>query len=86
MTKNPLLDRQALPAFSAIEAAHVEPGIRALLDELREELRVLERQAAPTWEGVIVPLEALGDRLGSAWGIVGHLMGVRNNDDLRAAF
>jgi len=86
MTENPLLVREGLPAFSAIEVGHVEPGLRALLAELREELRALEADVKSSWEGVVVPLEALGDRLAVAWGTVGHLMGVRNGDELRAAF
>ena len=74
------------PRCSAIEPAHVEPAIRALIAELRESLAQLEAGVQPTWAGVVIPLEALGERLGRAWGIVGHLMGVRNDDDLRAAY
>ena len=33
----------------------------------------------------MAPLEALTDRLQRAWGTVGHLMGVKNSDALRAA-
>ena len=84
--KNPLLDPVGLPSFSRVESAHVEPGIRALIAELSEALAELEKTAEPSWAGVVVPLEALGDRLSFAWGIVGHLMGVRNSDALRAAF
>ena len=83
---NPLLALDGLPRFSAIEAHHVEPGMRRLLDELRSDLNTLEAGAESTWEGVVAPLEVLGDRLARAWGVVGHLMGVRNSDDLRSAF
>ena len=83
---NPLLAQQGLPQFSAIEIEQIDPGIRALIAELREALEILEKKVEPSWEGVVVPLEALGDRLGSAWGIVGHLMGVQNSDALRAAY
>jgi oligopeptidase A len=84
--ENPLLAPAGLPSFSRVESAHVEPGIRALIAELREALKKLEETAEPSWAGVVVPLEALGDRLAFAWGIVGHLMGVQNSDGLRAAF
>ncbi len=35
--------------------------------------------------GLIEPLEVISERLGYAWGLVGHLMGVRNSDALRDA-
>ena len=34
---------------------------------------------------MIEPLEMLGDRMQRVWGTVGHLMGVKNSDALRAA-
>jgi oligopeptidase A len=34
---------------------------------------------------VVVPIEELSERLGRVWGVVGHLMGVRNDDAIRAA-
>ncbi len=82
---NPLLDSRALPRFDAIAPEHVEPGIRSLLAELGADLDRLEAQVTPSWEGAIDPLERLQDRLGFSWGVVGHLMGVRNSDPLRAA-
>jgi len=75
----------ALPAFDRIEPAHVEPAVRELLRELEVDLDALERSAEPTWSGLVDPLERLGDRLGRVWGVVGHLMGVRNSDALRAS-
>ncbi len=84
--ENPLLARNGLPPFSAIRPGHVESAVGDLIAELRETLQALEENVQPTWEGVVVPLEALGDRLGSVWGTVGHLMGVQNSDALREAF
>jgi oligopeptidase A len=82
---NPLLGWGALPRFDAITPEHVEPGIRSLLAELAADFDRLEAQVTPSWEGAIEPLEQLQDRLGYSWGIVGHLMGVRNSEPLRAA-
>ncbi len=82
---NPLLDTSGLPRFDRIEVAHVVPGIRALLEELEGEFEALEADIVPSWTGLIEPLERMGDRLAYSWGVVGHLMGVRNSDDLRAA-
>ena len=51
----------------------------------RTALQQLEAQAQPTWEGLVEPLERLTDRLSVTWGIVGHLMGVKNSEELRQA-
>jgi len=82
---NPLLAVGGLPRFDEIEVAHVEPAIRRLLDELAGELDALEAGIEPTYQGIVAPLERLNDRLGFAWGVVGHLMSVRNSDALRDA-
>ena len=82
---NPLHAAGALPRFDEIEAGHVVPGIRALLAELEESLTALEANVEPTWSGLVERLEAMSDRLGYGWGLVGHLMGVKNSDDLRDA-
>ena len=82
---NPLWGAGALPRFEEVTPEHVVPGIRNLIGELESELTSLESRIEPTWEGLILPLEAMGDRLGFAWGLVGHLMGVQNSDALREA-
>jgi len=82
---NPLLEAGDLPRFDAIRPEHVEPAVRALVDELSRELDRVEAEARPTWEGVVEPLERIADRLQQVWGVVGHLLGVRNSDALRRA-
>jgi oligopeptidase A len=82
---NPLLDPSDLPRFDCIRPEHVVPAVRTLLAELDAELTALEATASADWDTVIVPLERLTDRLTRTWGTVGHLMGVRNDDALRAA-
>ena len=82
---NPLHLAGALPRFDQIESEHVVPGIRGLLSELEAELGALESSLTPNWSGLVEPLEAISDRLGFGWGLVGHLMGVRNEDALRDA-
>ncbi|MCR9097929.1 MAG: M3 family metallopeptidase [bacterium] len=74
-----------MPRFDEIEASHVVPGIRALIAELEDELTALEADLEPTWTGLVERLEAMSDRLGYGWGLVGHLMGVKNSDALREA-
>ncbi|MEW6272939.1 MAG: M3 family metallopeptidase [Thermodesulfobacteriota bacterium] len=83
---NPLLAERGLPRFDEIRAEHVVPGIRALLGDLERELAAIESGIAADWEHVVAPLERLSDRLSLAWGTVGHLMGVRNSDELRVAY
>ena len=51
----------------------------------RARARVAEKSAAPTWSGVVEPLERIGDRLATPWGVVGHLLGVKNSPALRNA-
>jgi oligopeptidase A len=85
MDPNPLLELRSLPRFDAIGPEHVEPGVRALLGELEAELAQLEATLEPTWAGLVEPIERISDRLDRTWGVVTHLMGVRNSDALRAA-
>ena len=82
---NPLHLFGRLPRFDLIEPKHVEPAIRDLIESLEQELTELEEATPPTWAGLIEPLESMGERLGYAWGLVGHLMGVKNSDALREA-
>jgi oligopeptidase A len=86
---NPLLDRATtLPRFDEIRAEHVVPGIRELVSEVAESLTELERRlesTEPAWETVVEPLELMTDRLGYGWGIVDHLLSVRNEASLRQA-
>ncbi len=85
-TDNPLLIGKGLPPFEAIKPEHVVPAIRQLLAQLDEELAQLEDHVQPTWTGLVEPLDRLGERLSWSWGIVGHLMGVKNSPELREAF
>jgi len=82
---NPLLRTEALPRFDEIRAEHVEPAMRTLLARQLGALGELEAAIDPTWSGLVEPLERLGDRVAQAWGVVQHLMGVRNSDALREA-
>jgi len=82
---NPLLIGKGLPPFKEIIPAHVEPGMNSLLIELENELTHLENNLKPTWAGLVEPLEEITDRIKWSWGIVGHLMGVKNSPELRAA-
>lgn len=83
---NPLLADTTLPPFSKIEATHVEPAIRQLLDDNRRTLAALLAKGAEGWDGLVAPIERMHHRLARAWSPVGHLNGVMNSDALRAAY
>ena len=86
IAENPLLIGKGLPPFDKIKPEHVVPAITQLLEELTAELEQLEKNVTPTWSGVVEPLTAIEERLGWSWGIVGHLMGVKNSPELREAY
>ncbi|MCU0525067.1 MAG: M3 family metallopeptidase [Elainella sp. Prado103] len=83
---NPLLIGEGLPPFEKIQPEQVEPAITELLQSLEAQLDQLEANLVPTWEGLVVPLEHIEERLSWSWGIVGHLMGVKNSPELRQAY
>ncbi|MDE5069443.1 MAG: M3 family metallopeptidase [Trichodesmium sp. St16_bin4-tuft] len=86
VTKKTLLIGKGLPPFESIKPEDVVPAITELLTELEKELINLELIVKPTWNDLVEPLQKLEDRLTWSWGIVGHLMGVKNNPELRKAY
>ena len=86
ITKNPLLIGKGLPPFDEIKAEQVEPAITQILKELDEGVSKLEENVTPTWSGLVEPLTALEEKLSWSWGIVGHLMSVKNSPELREAY
>ncbi len=85
MIENPLLIGSGLPPFEQITPEQVVPAITQLLTELETELTTLEANVTPTWSGLVEPLTHIEERLRWTWGIVGHLMGVKNSPQLREA-
>jgi oligopeptidase A len=83
---NPLLIGQGLPPFDQIEPVHIVPAMTQLLGELETELTNLEQNLTPTWEKLVEPLTRIEERLSWSWGIIGHLMGVKNSPELRQAY
>ena len=84
---NPLLDFSGLPHFDHITPAHVGDAVASLLAENRAVVARLEGpQSQVTWENFVEPLEDATERLGRAWGIVGHLNAVVDTPALRASY
>jgi oligopeptidase A len=81
-----LLSFTGLPPFNQIAATDIEPALRQLLDEHRAQLEVILAQPEATWDNTIAPLEQMQHRLSRVWSPVGHLNGVMNTDELRAAY
>ncbi|MGK7962694.1 M3 family metallopeptidase [Crocosphaera sp.] len=86
VTNNPLLIGQGLPPFDKITPDHVIPAMTELLQELDAKLSHLEANVKPTWEGLVEPLTEIEEKFSWSWGIVGHLMGVKNSPELRDAY
>src|SRR6202165_3157149 len=84
---NPLLDFSGLPRFSEFKPEHVSPAVDTLLADNRT---LVERLAAPdvppTWQDFVEPIEDGNERLGRAWGQVGHLNAVMNSPELREVY
>ncbi|PTD97217.1 M3 family metallopeptidase [Pseudothauera lacus] len=84
---NPLLHLAALPDFDAIRPEHVAPALRQLIDDNRTLIARLTADDAPSsWDGFVVPLTEAGERLGRAWGVVGHLHSVKDVPEWREAY
>ena len=86
MEKNPLLNWDDLPPFDQIETHHIEPGIRAMLEDCERAVARLEKTSPRTWRDLMDPLEKIEDDLGRTWGIVSHLHGVKNSPELREVY
>ena len=84
---NPLLDFTGLPRFSMIKAEHIAPAVDRLLAENRERIALLTRPGtAANWIDFVAPLEEANERLARVWGVVGHMHGVLDSPELRAAY
>ncbi len=57
-----------------------------MLEENRRGLQELLDAGAEGWDGIVVPIERMQHRLARTWSPVGHLNGVANGDELRAAY
>jgi oligopeptidase A len=84
---SPLLDFSGLPRFDAVQPEHVTPAIRQLLDENRALIeRLIAPETAATWDSFVQPMFDSGERLGRAWGVVGHLHSVNDVPPWREAY
>ncbi|CAM5205116.1 oligopeptidase A OS=Castellaniella defragrans (strain DSM / CCUG 39792 / 65Phen) OX=1437824 GN=BN940_09811 PE=3 SV=1 [Castellaniella denitrificans] len=85
---NPLLvPAEAFVDYGAVRPEHIEPAVRELIEASRT---AIETAAActdpPDWDNLVEAIEDPSERLHRAWAIAGHLNGVVNTPDLRAAY
>src|ERR1041385_2997094 len=83
---NPLLDLSFEIPFDRIRAAHVEPGISALIADARRKLEAIENVAGErTYDDTVGALDRATERLEVAMTVVAHLESVASTPELRAA-
>ena len=99
LIKNPFLVHTGLPKFSEFQPADVKGAVEYCLNKQKKDFADLEktfenpmkgsawkrRRIPYDYEMVIEDLERVQAPLTYTWGVVGHLMGVKNTNDLREA-
>lgn len=86
---NPLLEQKSLPKFSSIEPSHLQPAVETLLASMSEKFAALESNLNPasaSYSDILPELERIREPISYAWGVAGHLNGVKNGDELRKAY
>lgn len=84
---NPLLDFQDLPLFDQIKPEYVAPAMDALLADADKALETVTQPDFPSsWDEIAKVLDVATEKLGRAWGVVGHLNAVADTPELRAAY
>jgi len=84
---NPLLENNVLPAFSKFKPEHVEPALNQVLEQAKQTVEdLLKNQDKPTWQSLVLPMEALDGTIDKVWSPVSHLNSVMNSDALRLAY
>jgi oligopeptidase A len=87
MSTNPLLSTAALPDFAAIRPEHVQPAIQELLATAQTALDEATKPETPAdYDALSRILDTATERMGAAWGAVGHLNAVADTPALREAY
>jgi oligopeptidase A len=81
----PLERYEQTPRFDEIRTTDVVPTVRALVARQDRAREALEASLTPTWDGLCRPLGELAEPLSYAWGVVHHLLSVKNSPALREA-
>ena len=85
--ENPLLSQALLPHFSSILPEHIEPALKQIMSQNRQQLNeLLAQQEGFTWSNLMAPLEEMNDHLVKAWSPISHMHSVVETEELRAAY
>ncbi|OQR92694.1 oligopeptidase A [Thraustotheca clavata] len=82
------VQKRSLPMFQKLRVEEVAPALRDAISTLDKDIGSIEGDLkAKTqdlrWENVMNPLEIKSDPLQRLWGVVGHLLSVKNSSELR---
>ena len=84
---NPLLDFSTLPRFSEVLPEHISPAMTQLLAHAEQAMAQVTADTFPAdWLSISKMLDTATEQLGRSWGMVGHLQGVADTPELRAAY
>ncbi len=86
MSHNPLIDYPDLPPFSEIRPEHVKPAVAQLVEAGRERIRKVLADGDFSYRALEMTLSEEDERLEKAFGPVGHLNAVAQDETLREAY
>jgi oligopeptidase A len=90
LVENPLLQQSGLPKFQSIQPKDLTPAVEQLLEKMELDFASLEKKMGETssidYDAVLPEVERIQFGISYAWGIAGHLNGVKNGDELREAY
>ncbi|KAI7889150.1 uncharacterized protein EV154DRAFT_539003 [Mucor mucedo] len=86
--ETPFLKWKLFPDFQHLvdqtSPAIAVPAFEKIIEAAKEQFVQIEKTFEPTWDGTIGQLTELEDEVSRAFGILSHLNGVKNSDDVRS--
>jgi len=82
---NPLLADWTLPPFAGLKPRHAVPAVESVIADGRARVAGLRDAESPDYEALVMPMEALGERLHRVFSPIGHLNAVTSTAGWRQA-